>query len=497
MSVRYSFGVYTLQLLTSTLLATPALAQSWQANVDYGANTQMDMYVPASPATPAPVVVSLHYCGGTKGNAQPWFKSYADTHGFIIITPQAGGNCFDAAPTRGGERANIVSMVEYVVEQHDGDPTRVFAAGPSSGACMAHALLAAYPEVFTGGSSLAGVPAGAWTGGNEYGWSSPQRSAQEWGDIMREGSEGYMGQWPRMQIWHAQGDEILFYADNYEAQVAQWTNVHGVSEGMNELIQPQGATDTWDRTSYYNADGQLVVEANSVGSQVPHDLSGRGLWGDIVRFFALDQPPGEEPVRGAPVDGSGTTDDVATDDGTDVMDDSSTTDDGTEIADDTVDDGGDMMDDDAAAMDGDSAGSDDGSAEPAGDPGAGGTPTTDDDAAPDATDPTPETEAPGGEMMVTPPTAPAVDDQPMMQPTMPAMPGASTPVDEGTALPGDVAPAPSAGNGMLPAMDATAASSSGSEGGCSISAREGSQRRGLSLLVLGALGAALARRRGS
>ena len=71
MSVRYSFVVYTLPLLTSTLLATPALAQSWQANVDYGANTQMDMYVPASPATPAPVVVSLHYCGGTKGNAQP------------------------------------------------------------------------------------------------------------------------------------------------------------------------------------------------------------------------------------------------------------------------------------------------------------------------------------------------------------------------------------------------------------------------------------------
>src|SRR5690606_28510706 len=131
--------------------------------------------------------------------------------------------------------------------------------------------------------------------------------------IMRQGSEGYMGQWPRMQIWHAEGDERLFYADNYQAQVDQWTNIHGVSDGMNEMIQPPGASDTWGRTSYFNADGQLVVEANSVGSQVPHDLSGRGLWGDVIRFFALDQPPGQEPVDGIDTMDDGT---EPTDDGT-------------------------------------------------------------------------------------------------------------------------------------------------------------------------------------
>ena len=56
---------------------------------------------------------------------------------------------------------------------NNADPKKVYAAGPSSGACMTQALLASYPDVFAGGSSLAGVPAGAWTGGGAYGWSAP------------------------------------------------------------------------------------------------------------------------------------------------------------------------------------------------------------------------------------------------------------------------------------------------------------------------------------
>jgi poly(hydroxyalkanoate) depolymerase family esterase len=259
----------------------------------------MDLYVPDAPMTPAPIVVSMHYCSGNKGNAQPWFQSYADDLGFIVITPQAGGNCFDASPARSGERANIVAMVQYAIENHDGDPSRVFAAGASSGACMTQALLASYPEVFAAGASLAGVPAGAWTSGNNYGWSTPQQSDELWGNRARDASEGFTGPWPRVQLWHGQGDSTLTYSQNYPAQVAQWTNVHGVTDAdsMNEMTQPMGAQDNWDRTSY-SAGGVVVVEANSAGSGVPHDLTGRGLWGDVVRFFALAEPPSSEPDVG-------------------------------------------------------------------------------------------------------------------------------------------------------------------------------------------------------
>lgn len=285
-----------LSLATVLVQVSPALAASWQNNVSYGANTRMDIYVPDSPAASGPpVVVTLHYCGGQSTNAHGWLQSAADQHGFIIITPQAGGNCFDANPARSGERANIVAMVNYAVENEDADATRVFAVGASSGACMTQALLAAYPDVFAAGSSLAGVPAGAWNGGNAYGWSTSGTSGgMAWGDKVRQANPGFTGTRPRVQLWHGQGDTTLTYSQSYPAQVAQWTNVFGVgdADATMEMIKPTGAQDTWARTSYKDDAGTVVVEANSGPSNVPHDLSGRGLWGDVVRFFALDKPAG-------------------------------------------------------------------------------------------------------------------------------------------------------------------------------------------------------------
>jgi acetylxylan esterase len=295
MSFRFRCRAPALLTLAAVLLeVSSSVAASWQNNVDYGASTRMDLYVPDAPVASGPaVVVSLHYCGGNSGSAQSWLQSAADQHGFIIITPQAGGNCFDATPARSGERANIVAMVDYVVENEEADATRVFAVGASSGACMTQALLAAYPDVFAAGSSLAGVPAGAWTGGNTYGWSTAGTTGgAAWGDKVRQAHPGYTGRRPRVQLWHGQGDTTLTYSQSYPAQVAQWTNVFGVTEAdaTLQMIKPTGARDTWARTSYRDSAGTIVVEANSGPSNVDHDVSGRGLWSDIVRFFALDQP---------------------------------------------------------------------------------------------------------------------------------------------------------------------------------------------------------------
>jgi len=273
--------------------ASPAFAAQWQTNVSYGGSTKMDLYVPGTPAASPPVVVVLHYCGGNAGNAHGWLQSYADMYGFAIITPQAGGDCFDATPSRAGERAAIVSMVNYVIMQNHGDAKRVYSVGASSGACMTQALLAAYPDVFAAGSSLAGVPAGAWTGGNSYAWSTSGTSGgQGWGDKVRNADPGFTGVRPRVQLWQGQGDTTLTYSQAYPAEVAQWTNVFGVSdaEATKTSVKPPGAQDTWERTAYEDPSGTVVVEANSGPSSVPHDLTGRGLWADVVRFFALDMP---------------------------------------------------------------------------------------------------------------------------------------------------------------------------------------------------------------
>lgn len=283
--VARSFRVACVALLG----ASPALAAQWQNKVSYGGTTTMDLYVPDAPDASPGVVVSLHYCGGNSGNAHGWFQSFADQYGFLIIAPGAGGNCFDASPARSGEREAITKMVSFVVAQHHVDAKRVFAAGASSGACMTNALLAAYPEVFAAGSALAAVPAGAWTGGNAYGWTTPaNRSAAQWGDLVRAADPGFSGPRPRVQLWHGTADTTLSYNPNFAAEVAQWTNVLGVSDANATKESFKGSQDTWARTSYEDASARVVLETN-VADNAPHDLSGRGLWRDVVRFFGLDR----------------------------------------------------------------------------------------------------------------------------------------------------------------------------------------------------------------
>jgi acetylxylan esterase len=267
------------------LSASPARA-AWEEGVKYGGNTIMHLYTPTQVDASPGIVVALHYCSGNAGSAHSWFQALADKHGFLIIAPGAGGNCFDASPSRSGERDAIAKMVAYVVAQKNADAKKVFAAGASSGACMTQALLAAYPEVFAAGSVLAGVPAGAWTGGNAYGWSTPSRSAAQWGDIVRNASASFTGTRPRVQLWHGTADSTLTYSQNFPAEVLQWTNVLGVTDA-NATKSSFKAQDTWARNSYKDASGIEVLETN-VADGAPHDLSGRGLWPDVVRFFGLD-----------------------------------------------------------------------------------------------------------------------------------------------------------------------------------------------------------------
>jgi len=284
----FQFGALGAVLASST----PAFAGSW-ASLKWGGSMTADLYTPTTVDASPGIVVALHYCGGQASNAHSWLQGEADKYGFLIITPQAGGNCFDASPTRSGERDSIAKMVAYVVTNNHADPTKVFAAGASSGACMTQALIAAYPEVFAGGSVLAGVPAGAWTGGNAYGWSTPSKSAAEWGDIVRKANSSFTGARPHVQLWHGKADTTLTYSQNFPAEVLQWTNVLGVSDANSTTSSWKGPQDTWARITYKNASGAVVMETN-VADNAPHDLSGRGLWPEVTRFFGLnaDTPTG-------------------------------------------------------------------------------------------------------------------------------------------------------------------------------------------------------------
>ena len=51
-----------------------------------------------------------------------------------------------------------MSMVNYVVQHNNGDPSRVYVTGASSGAMMTNVLLGDYPDVFKAGAAFMGVP---------------------------------------------------------------------------------------------------------------------------------------------------------------------------------------------------------------------------------------------------------------------------------------------------------------------------------------------------
>ncbi|NLT53519.1 MAG: PHB depolymerase family esterase [Actinomycetales bacterium] len=289
---------------TGVWLAGPASAASLQQVTNFGtnpSNLRMYVYVPDTVAARPGILVSIHYCTGTaqamySGMARE-FVTAADRYGYIVVFPEAtrSGQCFDVyssqALTRNGgsDPVGIASMVSYVKQRYNADPTRVFAMGASSGAMMTNVLLGDYPDVFTAGAAFAGVPFGcfATTGGST--WNSEcangqtTKTAQQWGDLARAAYPGYTGRYPRMQLWHGTADDTLRYP-NFAEEIKQWTNLNGVSQTPASTDSPQAS---WTRTRYGSNGTQAPVEGISI-SGGPHNILSSGMAAYTLAFFGLD-----------------------------------------------------------------------------------------------------------------------------------------------------------------------------------------------------------------
>ncbi len=302
-----------LLLLTAALLTAPAASARPQAAAPvpaatltevtgFGANPsnlQMYVYAPANVTAHPPVLVAVHWCGGS-GPAMysgTEYSQLADQYGFVIVYPSVtrSSKCFDVsspqALRRGGgsDPVGVKSMIDWVTAAYAADTGRVYATGISSGAMMTNVLLGDYPDVFAAGSAFSGVPFGcfATTDGSE--WNSACsggtviRTAREWGDLVRAAYPGYTGSRPRMQVWHGTEDDVLRYP-NFGEEIKQWTDVRGVS-------QTPAATDSpvsgWTRTRYGGTGDQAPAEAVSLQG-VGHNLYAWGMAARVITFFGLD-----------------------------------------------------------------------------------------------------------------------------------------------------------------------------------------------------------------
>ncbi|TDZ27511.1 putative acetylxylan esterase A [Colletotrichum sidae] len=292
-----------LNLLATALGGTLAAAASLQQVTNFGANpsgAKMYIYVPDRVAANPPVIVAIHYCSGTASayfSGTP-YRGYADTYGLIVIYPESpySGTCWDVSSPaslthNGGGNSNaIANMVTYTLGQYNGDKSRVFVTGTSSGAMMTNppaqnVMAATYPELFAAGIAYSGVPAGCFYTGTVNGWNSTcsqgqsVKSQQVWAQTALNMYPGYTGARPRMQIYHGSADTTL-YPQNWNETIKQWTGVFGYSLTPQQTLP---GTPSGQYTKYVYGPNLEGIYGAGVGHSVPvmgaEDLKWFGITG--------------------------------------------------------------------------------------------------------------------------------------------------------------------------------------------------------------------------
>ncbi|WP_106976934.1 alpha/beta hydrolase family esterase [Streptomyces sp. NRRL S-920] len=204
-------------------------------------NLRMFRYVPPGLPDGRPVVVALHGCTQNAASyaAHTGWLGLADTYKFSLVLPQQQSvnnsnscfNWFEPGDTRrdSGEALSIKQMVDRA--KKDSGAKSAYASGLSAGGGMVSAMLAAYPDVFSGGGIIAGLPHGcANSVSTAFTCMSPgvNRSAKEWGDRVRAASS-YSGPRPKVSIWQGTTDTTVKPMNATEL-MEQFTNVNGTDQ---------------------------------------------------------------------------------------------------------------------------------------------------------------------------------------------------------------------------------------------------------------------------
>jgi poly(hydroxyalkanoate) depolymerase family esterase len=303
------------------LLATATAVPTAQAGTtttltNFGSNPKnlpMYLYTPTNVGAKPPILLHLHACHASNGGQSMCssgnsFAQQADKYGFLMVCPSAvsSDQCWDVHSTAdlthdgtGSDAEGMMSAINYVIANKNGDANRVYVSGYSSGGMMTQALIGDYPDVFKAGAAFAGVPFGCFAQGNidSLGWSSTCANGQvtmtgaQWGDLVRAAYPGYTGSRPRIQLWHGSVDTTVAF-HNFGEAIKQWTNVLGVSETPTSTENDALQTG-WIRTRYADSAGVVQVEAIQETGKGHGDLVVDPEAGEAIHFLGLD---GSSPV---------------------------------------------------------------------------------------------------------------------------------------------------------------------------------------------------------
>ncbi|MGY4962165.1 extracellular catalytic domain type 1 short-chain-length polyhydroxyalkanoate depolymerase [Streptomyces sp. 900105245] len=299
----------------------------------FGSNPgALTMYVYRPAALPAhpPVVVALHGC---TQSAQVYadnsgLPQLADQDGFLLVlaettTANNANTCFNWFQSTDnrrdqGEALSVRQMVGQAVTAYGADPRRVYVTGLSAGGAMTSVMLATYPDVFTAGAVVAGLPYDCTKDNSPYLCMNPgvDLTPDAWAQRVRDAAPSYQGPWPRAAIWY--GDQDTTVAPRNATELRdQWTALHGLSQTPTRTTTI--GSDATRQDQYLAADGTVAVEVDRVpgiGHGTPVDpgtgpeqcgATGAPYFPDslcssrwIARFFGLDttDPGGSDPGDG-------------------------------------------------------------------------------------------------------------------------------------------------------------------------------------------------------
>ncbi len=258
-------------------------------------NLRMLSCVPPPAGAPPALVVVLHGCTQTAGDyaRHAGWRQLAAAHGFALLCPEQrqannAKRCFNwflPADTarEGGECQSIAEMTGVMKDRFGIDPGRVFITGLSAGGAMVATMLARYPQLFAGGSIIAGLPhgaAGTVQGAFEAMFHPRPQPARALGERVRQASS-HTGPWPRIAIWHGSEDRTVVPA-NAEELAKQWTDVHGIASAPE-----MGREGVATRTRWLDPTGQAAVDLfmiNGMAHGAPVRLAEPDACGESAPF---------------------------------------------------------------------------------------------------------------------------------------------------------------------------------------------------------------------
>jgi poly(hydroxyalkanoate) depolymerase family esterase len=243
---------------------------------DFGPNPgglRMFVFIPEHLQQPRALVVVLHGCGQTVAGYDQGagWSTLARRYGFALLMPEQvvsnnANGCFnwfnpeDTARDR-GEAASIRQMIARMAEDHGIDAQRIFITGLSAGGAMTSVMLATYPEVFSAGAIIAGLPYGVAQDVRDaltIMRATPVRTPRRLGDLVRKASH-HRGPWPRVSVWHGSVDGVVAPANAREI-VKQWLDVHQLPQAP----MSEGVVDGHPRRVWWNAQGETIVESYTI-----------------------------------------------------------------------------------------------------------------------------------------------------------------------------------------------------------------------------------------